>query len=128
VQEVQAGSPESELAAGIEARHALACPACGTEASLRKPLAILAQVCPAARYLSGEQLVRFTPAGSEATSLEGCNGCGAPLAVDGSSRTVACEYCGRTNLLTDAVWSRLRPISVQEVFFAVVEPAPPPVH
>ena len=113
-----------ELAAAVELRKPFVCPGCKAEVPLRKPPAILSQVCPPVRFLLYEQLVHLAPDVTDGTTVCTCAGCGAPLAVDGSSKTVECDYCERRNVLPDALMKRLRPIAAQEVFLLLVESAP----
>jgi DNA-directed RNA polymerase subunit RPC12/RpoP len=86
--------------------------------------------CRAAeRGLSWPRGTRFFGEGEE-PSHEGreavvvaCASCGANLDVDGTSRSVACKYCGAANVLDEAVWRRLHPIRRIRRFAVLIDDA-----
>lgn len=46
-----------------------------------------------------------------------CMNCGAGLAVDGSTRTVACDHCQTSSYLPDSLWRQLHPVPKPHDFY-----------
>jgi hypothetical protein len=65
----------------------------------------LRRIAPAITWVIAPRFVD-APKAPVATA---CVGCGAPLTVDGTSRSVPCGHCRVTNVLPDSVWSIFHP-------------------
>ncbi len=96
---------------------------CGKERTVREAPVWARAVFPGASWVVDEHLPGADDGTDGATTpvLFACMGCGGSLRVDGSSRTVRCEYCDDENFLPDALWQRLHPTPKIREFFVVVE-------
>ena len=50
-----------------------------------------------------------------------CLQCGAGLSVDGTSRSVSCQYCDASNYLPEGLWRKLNPVPTAEYFYFILE-------
>ena len=82
---------------------------------------------PRALFVVGEQV------GDEATRAVNrerkpiafqCIQCAAGLSVDGTKRTVECQYCQASNYLPDGLWRELNPVPVMSEYYLVCELTP----
>lgn len=100
------------------------CPACGTPIRLRLADDMIRAINPAARMVVGEDLEDDTTRAAHQKTqpvLFACMGCGGGLQVDGSSRSVVCQYCNAPNFLPDGLWQQLHPVPKPTAFFLVCE-------
>ncbi len=121
-QECETDVPAEELAM-LASAGSWSCP-CGEAIRVRRPTPVAAQLLPGVRWLVNEGATgsdNAEPRGASAPIMFACMACGGGLQVDGSSRTVACEYCGGSNYLPDGLWLRLHPQGTVRTFFAVLE-------
>lgn len=55
--------------------------------------------------------------------LVGCPACGAPMPVDGTTRTVGCTFCHARSVLPDDVWRELRPPRLIRTWYVWIDDA-----
>jgi hypothetical protein len=93
------------------------CPGCGVRIAVRAPDANCAAIDKSIRAVVGE--LDAMPAVQAATHpvLFACMGCGGGLRVDGTTRSVTCEYCEAANYLPDGLWQQLRPVPKASWFY-----------
>ncbi len=103
----------------------VACVGCGRWLSARAlPPGLDSIVFKRVQYVIGEDTSQFstgepglqTPAGTEPVIFQ-CPQCGGALRVDGSTRTVPCEYCRSNLYLPDDLWNRLHPVKTVQRWF-----------
>ena len=107
------------LDAGL-ASGAFKCP-CGFSCPCRAAEPSLVERFGYARWLLGEAPDESGAPKGEHAIMVACMSCGAGLKVDGSSRTVDCQYCNMANYLPDGLWLRLHPAPRLEWFRLVIE-------
>ena len=115
--------PAETLAAMAEKGSGL-CPSCGKRMSCRRAAADVAPVVPGSAVLTGEAEDQLPgPPGSldvpQAVKPVNfpCPSCNATLPVDGSSRIVACKFCGIDSFLPDVLWHKFHPVRVSDRWY-----------
>jgi len=88
--------------AGLVQRGVVFCIGCGA----RVPLRALPISAAGLHFVVGEEEER--KAASETKTLP-CGGCGAPLPIDGTNRTVRCTYCKASSSVPEELWRAFRP-------------------
>lgn len=104
-------------------QQAFPCSACGESHRLRCPPEWFLGVVPWAKCLVDESLPDadpLAPSGESGIQVA-CETCGAPISLDGKSRTVVCSYCVNSCLIPDAVWNRLQTASAAKPWYVLVD-------
>jgi len=121
-QECKTVVPAQELPA-LAAAGGWSCP-CGQRIAIRPATTIAGLIVPGARWLVNEGCTGAEgaePHSANEPVMFACMSCGGALRVDGSTRTVDCQYCSGSNYLPDGLWLRLHPQTTVRTFFVVTE-------
>jgi DNA-directed RNA polymerase subunit RPC12/RpoP len=117
------GTPVPDEAASFAARGFTMCPGCGARIAVRPPPPELAPLLRGASLIIGEDVDQIetgvaskAPNAAQPIELR-CTSCHAPLAVDGTRRTVRCAYCSTDLFLPDDLWLRLHAAAQVRPFF-----------
>jgi DNA-directed RNA polymerase subunit RPC12/RpoP len=117
------GTPVPDEAAAFAARGFTMCPGCGARIAVRPPPRDLAPLLRGASLIVGEDLEQMAtgaagkaPNAAQPIELR-CTSCHAPLKIDGTRRTVRCEYCSTDLFLPDDLWLRMHPIERRRSFY-----------
>lgn len=97
------------------------CPACGQTIRLRPADDLARAVCDRAVLLVGETAADTGLQARTKIHLFACMGCGGGLKVDGSTRSVECEYCKAANYLPDGLWNQINPVPKPQAWFLVCD-------
>jgi hypothetical protein len=107
------GDPLSADALLAACREPRTCAKCAAPLLARASDALLHAAHPEVLAVLGERPLRSAPTAvprsREATFAVACISCGAPLAPDGSSRTLVCAHCKRSQELSDETWRIVSP-------------------
>jgi hypothetical protein len=98
------------------------CGACGARVIVRRAPDEIA----AARFVVGEAPAR-QGAPLESIVLP-CSRCGAPLPVDGKTRTFSCSFCRATSTVPDAAWDKLHPRAKVRRFYLACDASAHAAH
>ena len=99
----------------------LFCTSCGKQGTARRAPDWFKAIHPAATYLVGETMAATVAKGVAPSDLRfHCYHCGAPLPIDGSSRSVNCGHCSASVMVPDDIWVRLHPARTVDRWFAVL--------
>jgi hypothetical protein len=99
----------------------LFCTSCGAESAVRRAPEWMKQVHAATTYLVGETLAAPRAKAVAASDLRfHCYHCGAPLPIDGSTRSVTCDHCRAAVMVPDDIWLRLHPARTVDRWYAVL--------
>lgn len=114
--------PSTEFEAAAQRGHHIC--SCGEKLRVREANDLAKVMVPGAKFLIGEGATGNSGTEGKAASepvMFSCMACAGSLTVDGSSRTIACGYCGGSNYLPDGLWLRLHPPRTVVTFFVVLE-------
>lgn len=99
----------------------LFCTTCGKPSSVRRAPGWMKSVHPASTFVVGETLAAPAARGAQAKDLRfHCYHCGAPLPIDGSSRSVSCTHCQASVMVPDDIWLRLHPARTVDRWYLVL--------
>ena len=102
----------------------LPCPECDFLLPVRQATDLARGLQQRALYLVGEYGIKEHIRKLERTTepvMFSCLQCGAGLSVDGSSRSVTCQYCDASNYLPEGLWRKLNPVPTAEYFYFILE-------
>ncbi len=99
--------PLSTQALDASADRPARCDGCGAALDVHLPDDDARAIDRRIRFVVGDAAAALASPSAAAVSL-GCEGCGAPIAIDGAARDVACPYCRRAHHVTDALWAPVR--------------------
>lgn len=99
----------------------LFCTSCGAASAVRRAPEWMKQIHAATTYLVGETLAASRAKAVAPSELRfHCYHCGAPLPIDGSSRSVSCDHCRAAVMVPDDIWLRLHPARTVDRWYAVL--------
>ncbi len=97
------------------------CPACGQSIRLRPADDLVRAINDRAVLVVGETTGDATMQARTKIHVFACMGCGGGLKVDGSRRSVECEYCKAANYLPDGLWNEINPVPKPHAWFLVCD-------
>lgn len=99
------------------------CSSCGSIQSVRKPPEWFRQIVPHSLLIVGETIPYVPPVKLKrdtAVSFH-CYHCGASLKLDGSSRTIKCNYCGNDLTIPDEIWRKFHHVLTSHRWFVFMD-------
>lgn len=109
-------------AAVAEGAMTVPCPDCARPVAVRAAGELACAIDPYATLVVGETAV--APNANDAKQrpvVFTCEACNAALAVDGTTRLVACQFCEASNYLPDGLWRQLNPVPKVVQWFLVAD-------
>ena len=85
------------------------------------------EVCPHVSYLIGEDFTLFSKYDGDSAVFNSkpqgdlipftCPSCAGSLQIDGSERTLKCQFCGNESFIPDLTWQKIHPVKTKHRFY-----------